>query len=346
MLFHANRIKIGPIMWALEEDLAIGRRIQAGDEAAVAEMVERHTAFALAVAKPFARRNPHHADDIRALAMVGALTAARKYDPARGLKFNTYAVAWIRQAIIRYLKEEGGIVHRPSKAKLPEAPVIGLDEPLSEDGPSLSKFMAQTMFPDGESVVAAQERSARARALLARLPAKHAAVLRMRFGIDGEDERTFIEISPRLGLSRERIRQIEREALHILRRAAANLPIRNAAMRPAGARVAAVNPPPMTKVYKRNYSPAAIEAMRARGRRRRGLRHSPETIEKMRAAARKRRMPDEVKEKIRRALSRPGVYRGDNAKRSASMLAYWRSVRESRLTAPLAASASESSAAR
>jgi RNA polymerase primary sigma factor len=54
-------------------------------------------------------------------------------------------------------------------------------------------------------------------ALLEQMPQREATVLRLRFGLSGEDPKTFEEIGDRFGLTRERIRQIEREALAKLR---------------------------------------------------------------------------------------------------------------------------------
>jgi RNA polymerase primary sigma factor len=55
------------------------------------------------------------------------------------------------------------------------------------------------------------------RGALINLPARLARIIRLRFGLDGADEHTLEEVGRRLGLTRERIRQLQKEAFHKLR---------------------------------------------------------------------------------------------------------------------------------
>ena len=73
-----------------------------------------------------------------------------------------------------------------------------------------------TRTPDTE--VAEADDLRQALGLLERMDQRQAAVLRMRFGLDGEGPKTLREIGARLGLTRERVRQIEGSALARLRR--------------------------------------------------------------------------------------------------------------------------------
>lgn len=82
-------------------------------------------------------------------------------------------------------------------------------------------------YEDGTILIAAPEPldsqfrtvlSRDVRKLVAALPKRHADILTMRFGLDGGDERTLEEVGQKMRLSRERIRQLEREALVMVRK--------------------------------------------------------------------------------------------------------------------------------
>ncbi|HJR43649.1 MAG TPA: sigma-70 family RNA polymerase sigma factor, partial [Gemmatimonadaceae bacterium] len=77
-----------------DEEKALARRIQKGDDAAIDEMVKRNLRFVVSVAKKYQNRGLPLIDLIGE-GNVGLLTAARKFDPDQGVKFISYAVWWI-----------------------------------------------------------------------------------------------------------------------------------------------------------------------------------------------------------------------------------------------------------
>ena len=95
-----------------DEEKALARRIQKGDEAAIEEMVKRNLRFVVSVAKKYQNRGLPLIDLIGE-GNVGLLTAARKFDPDQGVKFISYAVWWIRQAILSSLARQGRTVRVP-----------------------------------------------------------------------------------------------------------------------------------------------------------------------------------------------------------------------------------------
>lgn len=95
-----------------EEEIELGRRAQAGDEEAVQKLVRANLRFVISVAKKYQNRGVSLIDLIQE-GNVGLVTAARKFDPDQGVKFISYAVWWIRQAILSALANQGRAVRVP-----------------------------------------------------------------------------------------------------------------------------------------------------------------------------------------------------------------------------------------
>jgi RNA polymerase primary sigma factor len=104
---------------------------------------------------------------------------------------------------------------------------LSLETPVGDDDNArLVDFVPDTAGEDALDTLAQKRFIEGARDLLATLSEREAAVLRMRFGLEGETERTLAEIGASFHLTRERIRQIETQALRKLR-----LPVRSRRLR-------------------------------------------------------------------------------------------------------------------
>jgi len=95
-----------------QQEIAIAKRVRAGDDEAMQELVKRNLRFVISVAKKYQNRGLALTDLIGE-GNVGLLTAARKFDPDQGVKFISYAVWWIRQAILAALARHGRTVRVP-----------------------------------------------------------------------------------------------------------------------------------------------------------------------------------------------------------------------------------------
>ena len=244
---------LSPLSRSEEEKLA-----RSHDDESIRKLVERNLKYVVLVANQYKGMGISLADLINE-GNLGMLEAARRFDPERGVKFITYAVWWIRQAILRALADQAKVVRLPMKQaglmnkmvktmdaltqelgreptveevaeKLGQKPktlervmrvyrgYMSLDSPLSDDNES-TRFIDMLESDPEHSV---EEDFIRLclhhdmEKLLKSLPEREEAVLRMRYGFD-EPPMTLEQIGKRMGLTRERIRQIEKTAKEKLR---------------------------------------------------------------------------------------------------------------------------------
>ncbi len=245
-----------------EEELELARRVQDGDPAALKTLVESNLRFVVAYAKRYRNPNVSFLDLIHE-GNLGLIQAARKYDPfseGQDVKFITYAVWWIRQAILHALAEHAGSFRLPQKQantlyrlertrseltdSLGRSPgdqelaqeleisiedvrvltraaqsSLSLNDPVDDDGDSeLGDLLEQTVLPGTDDRVLRESFLTALAEALSDLPERERTVLELRFGLSDDQPKTLREIGELLGLSRERVRQIESRALNQLRR--------------------------------------------------------------------------------------------------------------------------------
>ncbi len=248
--------KFRPLTAEEEKDLA--RRIHAGDEEALQRLVEANLRFVVSYCKRYRGLGLSFLDLIHE-GSLGLMEAAKRFDADRNVKFISYAVWWVRQAIFHALSEQHRIFRLPQKLsgqvskvgnaraklvnELDRAPTTAelaqktdlsvheVENALKATGDDLSLSAAvgdgtlelgdtieQDTVPSVERELMRSSFEEQIRSLVAELDDKERQVISMRFGLDGEDPRTLQEIGEALGLSRERIRQIESKAKEKLRR--------------------------------------------------------------------------------------------------------------------------------
>jgi RNA polymerase primary sigma factor len=114
------------------EEVAIARRIAAGDPNAMHELIRANLRFVVSVAKKYQNRGMALTDLIGE-GNVGLLTAARKFDPDQGVKFISYAVWWIRQAILAALARQGRTVRVPLNRTADLSRIVRSSETLRKE---------------------------------------------------------------------------------------------------------------------------------------------------------------------------------------------------------------------
>lgn len=245
------------------EEIELTKRSRQGDEAARWRLIEANLRFVISIAKQYQKHGLTLAELISA-GNLGLITAAGRFDETKGFKFISYAVWWIRQAILAALAEESRIVrlplnqinvlqklyredenlrkgitdgHEPTPAELAE--VLEISEKAVEGLRAISQLPAYLFHPlvddenrmlidvlPDESQPPADELAMQSalhekiRQTLGTLEDREQEILRLYFGLDGEEPMTLERIGARFGLTRERVRQIKERALAKLRRPA------------------------------------------------------------------------------------------------------------------------------
>jgi len=236
------------------EEVALCKRIEEGDEAAREHLINANLRLVVSIAKKHQGRGIP-CEDLIQEGNIGLLKAVEKFDWQRGHKFSTYATWWIRQAIIRALADKSRTIRLPvhmtenvrkvkqAMARLslegeqptPErlADALGwslkrvknvmaamvetdsLDRSVTDDGDTFASFIPGGDDTEGDAVE--REVNGEIHALVGMLPERMQYIITRRFGFDGDRPRTLHDVGLELGITRERVRQLEAEALEHMR---------------------------------------------------------------------------------------------------------------------------------
>lgn len=252
---YLQEIRRYPRLTAEEEkDLAL--RCAAGDGEAIRAMVSANLRLVVSIAKEYTGRGVPQLDLVQE-GSIGLITAARKFDPTLEYRFSTYATKWIRQGITRCIMNHAGLIRVPRHTLEQIRKVLSARRALEQEGqepdlreiaqttgfapekvmellsliPEVCSLDAQTgeetgslllLFEDENAPMPHEELVRRELkrtidGLLAGLDERQQRLLRLRYGMEDGVSRSLAEVSQVLGVSKERVRQIEKQAMDKLR---------------------------------------------------------------------------------------------------------------------------------
>ena len=177
-----------------------------GDAAARDQLICHNLRLVAHIAKKYYTAGD--ADDLISTGTIGLIKAVNTYDPARGIRFSSYAS--------RCIENEMKMQFRRLR-RIP--PTASLQEPL-ESGQDGGLTLMDAIPDDAPLQESLEQRDLvrRLSAMLARLPAREHQVLALRYGLGGETPHTQLQTAQKLGLSRSYISRLESRALRKLQK--------------------------------------------------------------------------------------------------------------------------------
>lgn len=206
ILYLTLRLETGsfPRPLRAEEERAAFAAARQGDRNARDRLIRHNLRLVAHVAKKYYAVAAAQ-DDLVSMGTIGLIKAVDSFDPARRVRFASYASQCIENELRMYLRHTRR-----------EGTPLSLQEPLeSHANDSGTLTLADVLTDDAvmEEDCERRDIAMRLRALVKALPARDARILTMRYGLDGKAELTQQAVAEKLGISRSYVSRIEKKAL-------------------------------------------------------------------------------------------------------------------------------------
>ena len=208
MLYLALHLESGsfPRPLTAAEEQASFAAMALGDRSARDKLIRHNLRLVAHVAKKY-YTTPDKQDDFISIGTIGLIKAVDTYDPARTVRFASYASQCIQNELRMHLRR----VRR-------EAGTLSLQEPLEGENGMLT--LADTLPDEAvmEEDCERRDAAARLRTLVEQLPERERRLLTLRYGLGGGAPLTQQEVATRFGISRSYVSRLEKRALTELAR--------------------------------------------------------------------------------------------------------------------------------
>lgn len=193
-----------PAPFTKEEEQEALSRLAKGDPKARDELIEHNLRLVVYIAKKFDGSVPD-TQDLVSIGAMGLIKAVKSYNPEKNIKLATFASRCIENEILMHLR-------KVSRRKCE----ISLDEPINTDWEGNELLLSDIIGTEPDSVSQEIEKKSEIDMLyksMEKLSPKEKKIIYLRYGLNGEDEKTQKEIADMLGISQSYISRLEKKVL-------------------------------------------------------------------------------------------------------------------------------------
>lgn len=203
-----------PKPYTPDEEQEFVSMLSSGDEKIRQGLIEHNLRLVVYIARKFDNTGVE-TDDLISVGTIGLIKAVNTFNAGKNIKLATYASRCIENEILMYLRR---VVRLKGE--------VSLDEPLNVDKEGNELLLSDVLGTDSDVVYKDIERSAEKEMLreaIGKLSQREREIMNMRFGLNGEEERTQKEVADALGISQSYISRLEKKIVLRLKKELAKL---------------------------------------------------------------------------------------------------------------------------
>ena len=192
-----------------DEEAELILRLDQGDESVKPQLIERNLRLVVYIARRF-ENTGINIEDLISIGTIGLIKAVGTYKPAKNIKLATYASRCIENEILMHLRKTANLKSE-----------VSFDEPLNTDWDGNELLLSDILGTENDLVMKPIEDDVDRKLLtdaLEKLGDREKLIITMRFGLDGQPERTQKEVADQLGISQSYISRLEKRIISRLKK--------------------------------------------------------------------------------------------------------------------------------
>lgn len=208
-VYYIGGSDVLPCQLSKSDEINCLERLKQGDMEVKKTLIEHNLRLVVYIARKF-ENTKIGIEDLISIGTIGLIKAVNTFDPTKNIKLATYASRCIENEILMFLRRNNKIRSQ-----------ISFDEPLNTDSDGNELLLSDILGTDKDVVYQALEAGVEKDLLLycvEKLPEREKEIMKLRFGLMGETEKTQKQVADMLGISQSYISRLEKRIISRLKK--------------------------------------------------------------------------------------------------------------------------------